>query len=343
MVSIVVPVYNVKSYLRECIDSILAQTYKEFELILVDDGSVDASGRICDEYGIIPCVRVIHKKNEGLGMARNSGMEIARGDYVAFLDSDDYWKPDALEGLMSGIAKYGADTCLGGYLRISDQGKRLFEEKPQERVFRTPDEVKTEFFPRLLGSAPAKKDAFRPSVWNGIYSMNIIRKYGIRFPSEREYLSEDVMFNIDYYQYSQCVYITGNAEYFYRETPGSLTGQYKEERFEKYVFLYKEVLKRLADTEYGNDCALRAKRQFFVCARKCIRQECMRNSKMERELSVENIKRICENEFIRECIDTYPCKKLGVRQRLFLLLVRYKGADLLWLLFFRRFHLKGLR
>lgn len=85
-------------------------------------------------------------------------------------------------------------------LRISDQGKRLFEEKPQERVFRTPDEVKAEFFPRLLASAPAKKDAFRSSVWNEIYSMNIIRKYGIRFPSEREYLSEDVMFNIDYYQ-----------------------------------------------------------------------------------------------------------------------------------------------
>ncbi|MDF2512416.1 MAG: putative glycosyltransferase protein [Herbinix sp.] len=330
-VSIVVPVYNVEKYLNECVNSILTQTYTDFEIILVDDGSKDSSGRICDGYAKNERVKVIHKQNAGLGMARNSGIELAKGDYITFLDSDDCWTEDALELLMDGILKQGADTCIGGYTRVTDAGLRLLEEKPAAALFRISDEVKQLFFPRLMGSAPTKKDAFRPSVWNAVYSMKIIRKYNVRFPSEREFIAEDVIFDIDYYRYSKCVCIVDSAGYLYRITPGSLTQRYKADRFEKVVYLYKEVLKRLADCGYDSMCSLRAKRQFFVYIRSCIEQENISISGLTAKEATNNIKRICYNGFTQSCIASYPSGKLQIAQKVFLVFVKCKMSFALYM------------
>ncbi len=113
LISVIVPVYNVENYIGECIDSILAQTVSTFELILVDDGSKDESGRICDEYRAADArIRVVHKENGGLSSARNRGLDEAAGDYVCFIDSDDTVSPDFLEKLYEGISKNGADLSL---------------------------------------------------------------------------------------------------------------------------------------------------------------------------------------------------------------------------------------
>lgn len=109
-ISIIVPVYKVEPYLRKCVDSILAQTFTDFEVILVDDGSPDNSGKICDEYASKDSrVRVIHKKNGGLSSARNAGIDVARGKYLGFVDSDDYIEKDMYELLYDNIVKEQAD------------------------------------------------------------------------------------------------------------------------------------------------------------------------------------------------------------------------------------------
>ena len=113
LISIIVPVYNVENYIRECIDSILAQTISSFELILVDDGSKDASGIICDEYADADDrIRVIHKENGGLSSARNRGLDEAKGEYICFVDSDDAVRPNFIEKLFEGITKNDADLSL---------------------------------------------------------------------------------------------------------------------------------------------------------------------------------------------------------------------------------------
>ena len=115
-VSIVVPVYNVEKYLNQCVDSVLAQTYKNIEVILVDDGATDASPAICDEYAEKDNrVKVVHKKNGGLSSARNSGIKVATGDYLMFIDSDDYWNADfVLRELIDKTLASDADiTCFG--------------------------------------------------------------------------------------------------------------------------------------------------------------------------------------------------------------------------------------
>ena len=124
LVSVIVPVYNVEKYLVQCVDSILNQTYKNIEIILVDDGSTDSSGEICDRYaGSNNNIQCIHKKNQGLGMARNSGIEAASGEYIVFVDSDDYLGENHIANLYAGICSSEADTCIGGFTRDSD-GKR---------------------------------------------------------------------------------------------------------------------------------------------------------------------------------------------------------------------------
>ena len=118
MISIIVPVYNVERYLARCVDSVLGQTYPSWELILVDDGSFDRSPAICDEYaGRDGRIKVVHKKNGGLSSARNVGLDMMRGEYVTFLDSDDYWHPCYLEILLNFVEEKQADIAQCDFVR----------------------------------------------------------------------------------------------------------------------------------------------------------------------------------------------------------------------------------
>lgn len=113
LISVIVPIYNVSRYLERCMESLLHQTYKNIEIIMVDDGSPDDCGKKCDRYAAEePRIKVIHKKNAGLGMARNSGLEIAEGEYVMFIDSDDYTDVRMIERLYHRLTEEGADTCF---------------------------------------------------------------------------------------------------------------------------------------------------------------------------------------------------------------------------------------
>lgn len=136
LVSIIVPVYNAEKYLNRCIDSILSQTMTDFELILIDDGSKDESGRICDEYAAKDArVRVIHKPNGGVSSARNLGIDHAKGKYIIFIDSDDYWLlPNCLESLTSIMDELGCDCVRGEYQGVDERGNIVVEPKVKREL-----------------------------------------------------------------------------------------------------------------------------------------------------------------------------------------------------------------
>ena len=128
LISVIIPVYNVEQYLKQCVDSILSQTYKNIEIILVDDGSSDSSGIICDEYAHKHGnIKVIHKKNAGLSEARNSGLVVANGSYIAFIDSDDWISNDNFEKMITEIKKQDSDFVFsdGVNFEDSDKGYRI--------------------------------------------------------------------------------------------------------------------------------------------------------------------------------------------------------------------------
>ena len=332
LISVIVPIYNVQSYLKQCVESLINQTYKNIEIILVNDGSTDKSGEIAKQLkNIDDRIKLIDKKNEGLGYARNSGLNIAKGNYVIFIDSDDYVAREMIEDLYDELKKNNSDTCLGGFKQVDDSGKILFIEEYRSQVI-TGRDIYFNLLPKMLGSAPEKSDSIRMSVWNGIYSMDIIKKNNIKFPSEREYISEDIIFDMEYYKYCNSVTITNTSYYYYRLNYSSLTKRYKSNRFELSKILYKYIESELLKNNMGDDVIYRAKRQFFINVRLCIKQENIKISNKKFNKAIEDINYICEDKLLKKIIENYPVNILKLKPKIFIYLVKYKMSYLLYLL-----------
>lgn len=192
-VSIIVPVYNVEKYLDRCMQSLLNQTLSDIEIIMVDDGSPDRCPQMCDEYAAKDRrVRVIHKENGGLGLARNTGLDAATGEYVAFVDSDDFTSVEAYENLFKAAEENGADIVYAGFNMQNSDGT---ESKcfMLDHTWEGKDII--EFLKSMIFDTKPDIDTIWMSVWNGLYRRDLIERNNIRFFSEREYLSEDILFH----------------------------------------------------------------------------------------------------------------------------------------------------
>ncbi|MCR4990576.1 MAG: glycosyltransferase, partial [Lachnospiraceae bacterium] len=189
--TIIVPVYNVEKYLQRCITSLTEQTLKEIEIILVDDGSTDKSGLICDLFAEKDeRIKVIHKQNEGQGIARNAGIDASTGEYICFLDSDDYLEKNACAKLYAYIKFSESDICTYGYCIESPEGETVRIPKIRERVY-FENEIISEFILHFFGDDPKEDDLRGFSSCMSVFRSSIIRDNNVRFPSEREVFSED--------------------------------------------------------------------------------------------------------------------------------------------------------
>ncbi|MEI3216215.1 MAG: glycosyltransferase family 2 protein [Lachnospiraceae bacterium] len=331
LVSVIVPVYNVEKYLRQCLDSLLKQTYKNIEVVMVDDGSRDSSGKICDEYAEkYENFYVIHKENAGLGMARNTGFEHIHGEYVTFLDSDDYLENNCIENLCNTLMKYQVDMCKGGFKRVIDSGKIVSQIGYQNELFKG-DHAKSELLPRMIGSSPSRHDSIEMCVCGAIYKTDLIKKYNLKFPSEREMISEDLVFNIDYMQHADGGCTIEKMGYNYRVNLKSLSTSYRSDRFEASKHFYLEMKKKLQELGYGKETMLRLDRMFFVYLRMCIGQE--KNAKSKKTMmKIRSIKNICADSILNYVIKQYPMNEFEMKQRIFLNLVLHRQAALLYML-----------
>ena len=329
LVSIIVPVYNTSKYLRKCLDSILAQIYEEYEIIIVDDGSTDDSGDICEEYAKkSEKIKCVHKENSGLGYARNTGLEHASGEYITFIDSDDYVTKDYLLHLYDAIESHNVDFCKCGFFYVANDGS-LTGSGYSDEVFEG-DEAFSSLLPRMLGSSPEKHDYIEMCVCGVFFRRNLIEKYCIRFPSEREYISEDLVFNIEYLKYANGGMTIVAKDYFYRYNAQSLSHCYRSDRWEAYKFFFSAIRSKLICLGLAENALVRQDRMFFVYLRLCISQERKAASGLTVKESRAHIKGICEDDIVSEVMSRYPIKKLGIKQRFFLWLVRHRRAGILY-------------
>lgn len=246
IISIIVPVYNVEAYLPRCMEALLGQTYGNIEIILVDDGSPDNCPQLCDEYAQKDVrVKVVHKQNAGLGMARNSGLDVATGEYIAFVDSDDYVTKDMCEKLYAAAKCYNADVVYGGVYYDENGSIKGRVRENQVRIWQNA-QVK-DLLLDLIATEPKEKQdtVMEVSVWKAIFRKSVFDKYNIRFESERKFISEDVIFDIDYISRAQCVVLIPDPVYFYCVNPNSLSKTFRTDRFEKVKILYFEIRRRL--------------------------------------------------------------------------------------------------
>ncbi|MBR5340087.1 MAG: glycosyltransferase [Lachnospiraceae bacterium] len=184
--SIIVPVYKVEQYLDKCIESILAQTFTEYELILVDDGSPDNCGKMCDEWaGKDQRIRVIHKENGGLSDARNAGLDAAQGEYIGFVDSDDYVHPELFERLLRNADLHQADISMCGYVNVYPSGERQRNTDEAVLVW-TQEEAIYHILKGKEVSVHAYTKLYRRELFNGVrYQKGVI--------SEDAYIIMDIM------------------------------------------------------------------------------------------------------------------------------------------------------
>lgn len=328
LISLIIPVYNTKKYLDECLQSVFAQTYTNLEIIIVDDGSTDGTGEMCDRYPDVDArVKVFHKTNEGLGLTRNYGMQYATGKYICFLDSDDKIQPGFIEELYRGLTENHVDLCKAGYTRF--KGTEALNKKQYTNTVYTGDQAKTQFLPRLVGASPEGHDSVEMSVWAVLYRFDIIKEHNLKFPSERELISEDIVFNIQYFQYANGGCLIESTGYYYRVNDTSLTRSYRADRFEAYKRFYQFTKNLLTELGYKEDTIFRLDRYFFICLRKAIHQE---GDNPNPDSISDNLRIICTDTLVQDIIASYPCNKLGFKQSLFLRLIKAKKVSLLRLL-----------
>lgn len=243
MVSIIVPIYNAEKYIKRCINSVLNQEYTDFELILADDGSKDASGAICDEYAAKDSrVHVIHKENTGVSDTRNIAISQAVGTYLQFLDSDDWITPDATKLLVRAATEHGCDLVISDFYRVV--GERVSHKGDIED-----DGVLTrEEFAEHMMENPA--DFYYGVLWNKLYRKDIIEKYHLAMDTSISWC-EDFLFNLEYILHANVFYALQAPIYYYVKTKGSLvttqgisiskTIKMKLMVFEYYNNFYKNV------------------------------------------------------------------------------------------------------
>lgn len=226
LITIIVPVYKVEQYLPTCIESILDQTFRNFELILIDDGSPDNSGVICDQYAQKDNrIVVIHKGNGGVSSARNIGLKKAHGDFIVFVDADDYIYPNCLSLLIK--KSENSDWVIGGYF---SNGHSI---KPEQAIYDEKDI--NSFWKRYANTL------FCATTWAAMYKLEIIRKYKIDF-DEKINLGEDTLFNANYLLYCNKIVLISDVLYFYN-TPISYTIS------DKYNISYSEMLNQIDKTK----------------------------------------------------------------------------------------------
>ncbi|MCD8158160.1 MAG: glycosyltransferase [Clostridiales bacterium] len=255
--SVVVPIYNVENYIRDCVESLQNQTLKDIEIILVDDGSPDNCGRIIDEYAAgDDRIKVIHKPNGGVSAARNDGLKAVSGEYVLFCDSDDMMEPDAFEKLYKAGSENDADVVVGDVYRIINGEKKYtrFFAKP----FCTDDRkildelVKVDFIRKYCHDAPAEGPAFGyGGPWNKAVKRSFLEKAGICFDTSLKGIFDDILYTAYLYaEAKKVVYIT-EPVYDYRILEGSVTHSYKAEMVEINKAIFAAWNKFL--NKYGKD------------------------------------------------------------------------------------------
>ena len=223
--SIIVPVYNVERYIDKCIKSILDQTFKDFELILVDDGSIDNSGEICDEYIKKDSrVKVIHKKNGGLAAARNTGLIMARGDYVGFVDSDDWIEPNMFSNLYASCVKNGADISVIGVREVDEDGSCL-----------------NEYIPSDISFSEILKRAY---AWNKLFKKELFINNNLFFRDGKYY--EDLELIPKLFVESIKVTTVSSVGYNYLQRNNSITGS-RNEKILDNLWAYTQLKQYLID------------------------------------------------------------------------------------------------
>ena len=321
LISVIVPIYNVEKYLDQCIESIVNQTYRNLEIILVDDGSPDDCPQKCEQWAQKDSrIKVVHKENAGLGFARNSGLDIAQGRYVMFIDSDDYIDVKMIETLYQQIDDEDVVYC--GLSRVYPDGTiEAVESLYGRETFEQPDIV-DKILLRMLGNTPEKDDKklFYMSVWHALYSNDLIQNRHIRFPSEREFMCEDIAFHVEFLCCATKAKCISDNLYYYRYNPNSLSTKVDPTRFSRIKDMHRKLVDMLS-ARMEKERFQEIEAGWFLSLSRGQIVSAVRRKGWK---SLSDVKKITSDPLVQDVLAIFPYQKNPFPRRIFNFLVHKK-------------------
>lgn len=323
-VSIIAPIYSVEPFLNKCITSLVNQTLQDVEIILVDDGSPDNCPSICDEWAKKDeRIKVIHKKNEGLGMACNSGLEVATGEYVAFCDSDDFVDRDMYEALYHVATEHQADAVYSGIKTVNQNGEvKPMNEYASFEIIKDESAIHHFIMDMVASETSCTQERCCPmSAKVVLYRKKVIDNNNLRFVSERVLICEDLIWNMDFLCHSKCIVKMPQTFYYYYNNTSSLSKQLRTDRFPFFKTLRKELLRKGEKYRMPSAHKKRVNRMFIGYCRFYIGQIC--NSTLSYQVQKQLVSEICKDSIWKEVWNEYPIHLMPQGHRLMAYLMRH--------------------
>lgn len=325
-VSVVIPVYRVEAYIERCINSVLNQSLKDLEIILVDDGSPDQCPEICDKYANQDNrIEVIHKENGGLASARNSGMKIARGKYLFFLDSDDWLETDGLGVLYKKAEEYQVDfvryrAIRTGWPEMDENAPcRVETVRELEEGYYDKDKIVEKVYPRLLATSQLSMGAI-VGAWGSLYSLDFLRKNHLNFYEEVKF-SEDLIFSANVVRAASSFYFIdkpGIYHYFYN--PSSISKSFRQDRWESCKSLIRLCEKDFAGDK-GYDFSEQLQYLRWFCIMLGLNERRFITDRKQRQ---KYCKEIVKEDIVRNTKLSFGMLDVGWKQKILMLFIHWR-------------------
>lgn len=321
-VSIIIPIYNIAEYLPRCLDSVLSQTLKNIEVLLIDDGSTDGSERICDEYAERDNrVKVFHLENGGVSRARNFGISAATGDYIGFVDADDWIEADMFSSLVSSADTHNTDIVICDcYTACGDSLELDTFSKIEEGVF-DKSHIKPECLIQFAGVA-----------WRCIYKRCLLEKYSVSFPLDMK-ISEDRVFNVYAFGFADSIYYLKKPLYYRFVREGSAVNKYYNDFLSMVLFARSATIDAVNIAWDGQKEYLDTfERHTVALCYTALNNEFYKTARKPLTAKISEIKRICNSKELLSALDVTGTNdiraKLIKKKRYYLLAVLSKIANI---------------
>lgn len=338
LVTVVIPVYKTEKYLDRCVSSVVNQTYRNLEILLIDDGSPDNCPQMCDVWAQKDCrIRVIHKENQGAGIARNTGIDQADGEYVLFLDSDDYIAYKAIDCAVLQAKEESADVVLFGYCVVDGLGNTTnLNNTTISKTKYHGDEVREELLPSLLAGRKGQCINTHPRAC--LIALEAVKSNNWRFRSERDVFSEDVFMYLELYRFINIVAIISEALYFYCFNETSITRTYRQCEYERIKRFYSECINLCKASKYSKKlerCCMTSFLSFTIAAMK---QEAARSD--NKRDAQKQICKIIDDDLLQAVLQEKKKDEMGLKQKILFWAMRHKKFGLCFIFLMARNKMK---
>ena len=332
LATIILPIYKVEKYLDRCINSIINQTYKNLEIILVDDGSPDRCPQMCEEWAKKDSrIKVVHKENAGLGMARNTGIEHAVGEYIFFIDSDDYVELNTVEKVFQVAEQTGAELIMYGHKDVDRQGNIKDTIIPySEKEYFEGEEIQNTLIADMVSPIPgvSKNGNIWMSACMSAYKYSLIHRTGYRFVSERELISEDVYSLLCLMKDVKSVAIIPEAFYIYCENGASLTHTYRSDRYPRIKELYNACVEKC--DEMGYEPVVKERFAYVYMANTIAALKIIAKADLTIKEKWKNVNEIVNDELMQKIIRQISIKNESSTRRMLFYAILHRFSNLVY-------------